>query len=59
MVWALDAFARGPAVAERARALRRRALLGLRQRHPPPQLPAAGDPDWADIPAGRFAMGTG
>ncbi|MEE8526446.1 MAG: SUMF1/EgtB/PvdO family nonheme iron enzyme [Thermoanaerobaculia bacterium] len=59
LVWALDFFARGPDVAERARALREAALRELRRRRPPPPLPAAGDPQWSDIPAGTFLMGSG
>lgn len=59
LVWALDFFAApDPAFTERARALRDEALEPLRRRRPPPPSPAPGDPDWADIPAGTFWMGT-
>ncbi len=52
LVWALDTFASQ----ERAQKLRDRALLGLRQTHPPPAFPKPYDSDWADIPAGTFRM---
>ncbi len=56
LVWALDVFA---SPGERARVLRDRALEPLRRRRWPPPRPAAGDPAWADIPAGTFEMGSG
>ena len=59
LVWALDfAPGRDPALAQRARALRHRVLEPLRRLHPPP-LPTPEDPDWIDVPAGSFLMGTG
>ncbi len=60
LVWALDyAPARDPAFAARAREARERVLAPLRRQRPPPPLPEPGDPDWIDVPAGSFLMGTG
>ncbi len=65
LVWALDFFAGpDPAFTERASALRDEVLGPLRRSRPPPPMPgpgtpAAGDPHWADIPAGTFWMGAG
>ncbi len=59
-VWALDFFAAPDvSVRERAFALRDQVLEPLRRDRPPPPLPAASDPRWADIPAGTFWMGAG
>ncbi len=60
LVWALDfAPARDPPFAARARELRDRVLAPLRRQRPPPALPAEGDPDWIEVPAGSYLMGTG
>lgn len=60
LVWAIDFFALPQeSLAEEARALRRRILEPLRQRYPPPPLPAPADPAWVTVPAGTFQMGTG
>ena len=59
LVWALDyAPGRDPAFAERARAARDRVLAALRRRWRPPPLPEPSDPDWIQVPAGSFLMGT-
>ncbi len=58
--WALDfAPARSPHSAARARELRDRVLAPLRRLRPEPPQPDQGDPDWIEIPAGSFLMGTG
>ncbi len=60
LVSALDfAPARDPAFAALARELRDRVLAPLRRQFPPPSLPGPRDPDWIEIPAGHFFMGTG
>ena len=56
LVWALDFFS-GP-FEVRGGGLARRGLATLRRRRPPPPRPVAGDPHWADIPAGTFRMGS-
>jgi formylglycine-generating enzyme required for sulfatase activity len=57
LLWALDfAPGRDPARADRAAALRERALAPLRRLHPPP---ATEDSGWVSIPAGTFRMGSG
>ncbi len=59
LVWTLDyAPGRAPAAAERAQALRDRVLAPLRRLRPPPPPPEPGDPDWIEVPAGSFMMGT-
>ena len=58
LVWALDRVAAtDPASARRARDLRRRVLEPLRRLRPPPVI-AAGDPDWVEVAAGSFRMGS-
>ena len=60
LVWALDFFA---SKGQRNRELRDQALAALREKYPPPRLPAPssdeGRGEWADIPAGTFLMGAG
>ncbi len=59
LVSALDyAPGRDPTFAERAWALRDRVLAPLRELRPPPRLPARDDPDWIEISAGTFLMGS-
>lgn len=58
MVWALDFFA-GKERRERATELRDKILRPLQTSHPPPPLPGPDDPEWANIPAGTFMMGSG
>ncbi len=59
LVWGLDyAPGRDSTHAARARDLRGRALAPLRRLRPPPPFPAPGDPEWIEVPAGRFLMGT-
>ena len=58
LVWALDfAPGRDPVFAERARVLRDRVLEPLRALRPPPAI-RPDDPDWIEIPAGTFLMGS-
>lgn len=58
LVWALDySPGRDPANAAAAKTLRNRVLEPLRQKRPPPRI-ALDDPDWVDIPAGTFLMGS-
>ena len=60
LVWALDfGPGRDPAFADQARTLRSRILRPLRERQPPPPQPSWDDPDWIEVPAGTFWMGTG
>jgi len=59
--WALDSFpGRSSLASERAaaQAFRGELLAPLRGRRPQPPLPDPSDPDWAEIPAGSFDMGT-
>jgi len=56
MVAGLDAYpGRDPGLAGEARALKEEVVAPLRARRPPRE-PAAGD--WAELPAGTFAMGS-
>lgn len=60
LAWALDFGPEGADPADRERALRRRVLEPLRRLRAPPDTPAAGDPDWIEIPlpaAGHRAPG--
>ncbi len=60
LVWALDyGPARDPPFAQQAHALRGRVLEPLRRLRLPPAVPGLGDPDWIEVPAGTFQMGTG
>jgi hypothetical protein len=57
LLWALDyAPLRQPQLADRAFALRDRALAELRRRHPPPSIDLA-DPEWVIVPAGSVRLG--
>jgi formylglycine-generating enzyme required for sulfatase activity len=59
VVWALDRFpGRDPSLADRSRQVCEAVLRPLRRLRPPPRSPPAGDPEWRDIPAGRFEMGS-
>jgi hypothetical protein len=58
LVWALDyGPGRDAATAANALGLRDRVLEPLRQIHPPPSIDADA-PDWIEIPAGLFWMGS-
>ena len=58
LVWALDFSAgRDPTFASEARALRRRVLEPSRRLRPPPIIEPEG-PQWVEVPAGGFLMGT-
>ena len=58
LVWALD-YAPGRHVAYRGKAesLKGQVLKALRDLYPPPPMPVHGDPEWVEIPGGRFWMG--
>ena len=58
LVWALDfGPGRDPATTAQAMALRRQVLEPLRRRRTPPMI-AIDDPNWVEIPAGTFLMGS-
>ncbi|MEM8960614.1 MAG: SUMF1/EgtB/PvdO family nonheme iron enzyme [Acidobacteriota bacterium] len=58
LVWALDfAPGRHETSRERAAELREQVLAPVRATYPPPALPAPGNDDWIDLPAGSFMMG--
>ncbi len=59
LIWALDfGPCRDPELVAQAQDLRRRALEPLWQIRPPPQPSESGDPDWIEVPSGRFLMGS-
>jgi len=58
LIWALDyGPGRDPSSAAEAQALRDRVLEPLRKLRPPPPI-APDDPDWIEVPAGTFLMGS-
>ncbi len=56
LVWALDFFA---PQGQRTQELRDLALESLRRVRAPPPLPPANDPQWVEVPAGTYWMGSG